>query len=164
MSVYGEARAWLRAVVLRRAAEREMHAEMAAHIEQAAERFARTPLVTVTIVFTLMLGVGVSAAGFSRLSAALLRPPAGIPVNSSLVTVRGIQKFFENPNSRLMSLAEVEAYAALPVFEMSSGWRSLDGIADVRNGGASISAVRATYVLPNYFSTLGVQPVAGSVL
>ncbi|MEP6834933.1 MAG: FtsX-like permease family protein [Gemmatimonas sp.] len=39
MSVYGEARAWLRAVMLRRRAEREMHEEMTAHIEQAAARF-----------------------------------------------------------------------------------------------------------------------------
>lgn len=39
MSAVGEVRAWLRAVVLRRRAEREMQEEMAAHIEQAAERY-----------------------------------------------------------------------------------------------------------------------------
>ncbi|HUQ84295.1 MAG TPA: ABC transporter permease, partial [Gemmatimonadaceae bacterium] len=39
MSAVGQARAWLRAVLLRSRAEREMHAEMAAHLEQATERF-----------------------------------------------------------------------------------------------------------------------------
>ncbi|MEP6834932.1 MAG: permease prefix domain 1-containing protein [Gemmatimonas sp.] len=39
MSTVGKIRAWLRAVMLRRRAEREMHEEMNAHIEQAAERF-----------------------------------------------------------------------------------------------------------------------------
>ena len=39
MSAYGRARAWLRAVVLRRAMERDMRDEMNAHIEQATERF-----------------------------------------------------------------------------------------------------------------------------
>lgn len=39
MSALGEMRAWLRSVLLRRRAEREMHEEMSAHIEQAAERY-----------------------------------------------------------------------------------------------------------------------------
>ena len=130
-------------------------------VRYAFRYFARTPLVTVTIVFTLMLGVGVSAAGFSLMNAVLFRPPAGIQANSSLVMVRGMQRVFGSPATRLMSLAEVEAYGALPIFEMLSGWRSFDGIADVGSGGA-IDAVSATYVLPNYFATLGIRPGAGS--
>jgi hypothetical protein len=39
MSAMGRTRAWLRAVVRRGRLEREMHAEMAAHIAQAADRF-----------------------------------------------------------------------------------------------------------------------------
>ena len=39
MSAVGKARAWLRAVALRGRMEREMHEEMAAHIDQAAARF-----------------------------------------------------------------------------------------------------------------------------
>lgn len=38
MSAFGGVRAWSRAVALRRRAEREMHNEMNAHIEQAPER------------------------------------------------------------------------------------------------------------------------------
>lgn len=39
MSAFGQARQWLRSVVFRRRTEREMHAEMLDHIEQAAARY-----------------------------------------------------------------------------------------------------------------------------
>ena len=215
MSVYGEARAWLRAVALRRKAERDMHDEMNAHIEQAAERFvargmserdalhaarrefgsvtaiqeqsrdsrggqwvdnfttdvryafryfARMPLITVTIVLTLTLGVGMSSAGFSLMNATLFRPAPGIPKNNSLVVVRGLQNLGSSRAEREMSLPEVQAYAAAPIFRISTAWRTFYGIADVLDGGSSVGQTRATYVLPNFFRTLGVPIVAGSDL
>lgn len=60
-------------------------------LRHAARHFARTPMMAATIILTLTLGIGASAAGFAILSGMLTRPPPGIPADAALVSWRAIR-------------------------------------------------------------------------
>lgn len=213
MSLFGQAKAWLRAVGRRSAVEREMQLEMESHIEQAAARFvargmserealyaarrefgtvsaiqesardsrggrfvhdmttdiryalryfARTPLTSVTIVFTLMLGIGVNAAVYSFAQGYLYNPPPGVPGNPALVLLQGTERYNGRPQTRSFSYAEMTNYSAQPVFSSVAGWSQSSVVLDVGDAADGVVSSTALYVTPNYFSTLGVRLVAGA--
>lgn len=217
MSVIGQARTWLRSVVLRRRIEREMHEEMAAHIEQAAQRyeargmntreaqeaarrefgnvaviqeqsrdsrgarwieqtasdlryavryFARTPLTTLTIVLTLTLGVGVNSAAYSLWQGVNSRPPRGVPDDSRLVAIRGKQSSVVNgsvsTSQRPLSARELTAYHNNDAFSDAAGWIAREVTLDSASESGSIQTALATFVTPNFFTTVGVPLAAGA--
>ncbi|MEO7362920.1 MAG: FtsX-like permease family protein [Gemmatimonadaceae bacterium] len=212
MSRFGQARTWLRAVLFRGNAEREMHAEMAAHIAQAAERFvargmserdalyaarrefgaasviqeqardtrggrwvneittdvkyamryfARTPLTSLTIVFTLLLGIGLNAAAYSFGQGYLYNPPPGIPNDASLLALRGTERYDGRLQKRSFSFPELQDYAAQPVFASVAGWATTSLVMDFGDGDEGITGAVGMYVTPNYFSTLNLRLAAG---
>ncbi|MEO7359411.1 MAG: ABC transporter permease, partial [Gemmatimonadaceae bacterium] len=213
MSLFGQTTAWLRAVLRRNAAERDMQLEMAAHLEQAAARFvaggmperdavhaarrefgaisviqeqardsrggrivneittdiryalryfARTPLTSLTIVFTLMLGIGVNAAAYSFAQGYLYNPPPGVTTNASLVLLQGTERESGRLQTRSFSYAELREYAAQPVFSAVAGWTSSRVVLDFGDGAESAVATSALYVTPNYFSALNLRLAAGA--
>ena len=212
MSLYGQTKAWMRAVLRRDVAEREMQMEMAAHIEQAAERFvaggmsepdalhaarrefgaiaviqeqardsrggrainellidiryalryfARTPLTSLTIIFTLMLGIGLNAAVYSFAQGYLFNPPPGVPSHPSLVKLQGLHRYHGRQEGRSFSFAELLDYAAQPSFSAVAGWMSSSVVLDLGDGEDGVVAAGVLYVTPNYFSTLRLPLTAG---
>ena len=212
MSLIGQAKAALRSVFRRGAAEREMQLEMAAHIEQAAERFlargmserdalyaarrefgavaviqehardsrggrwvnefmtdvkyalryfARTPLTSLTIVFTLLIGIGLNAAAYSFAQGYLYNPPPGLPDDPSLVELRGTEHYRTQVQKRSFSYPELLDYAAQPVFSSIAGWTPSGVVLDFGDGAEGVVGAAALYVTPNYFNALNLHLIAG---
>lgn len=213
MSFLGRIAKRFRAGAARSRLEREMHEEMAAHLERAAERFrdrgmsdadamlaarrefgnvgviqeqardartltwlesliadlrhavrqfARTPLMTGTIIVTLTLGLGISAAAFSILSGMLSRPAPGVPADPALVAVRGIDVVDVSRFSRGQSYPEVLDYARLPEFSDVAGWATTQVVAEFPGQDASVA--EAQFVTPNFFRVLGLHPIGPGFL
>ena len=79
MGVLGRGTNLLRGIVDRRRREREMKAgrwvdDLAGDVRYALRYFARTPLLTLTIVLTLMLGIGTNSALLAVLDGLTTRP------------------------------------------------------------------------------------------
>ena len=54
--------------------------------------FAQTPLTSLTIVFTLMPGIGLNAAAYSFARGYSYNPPPGVTNDASLVRLRGTER------------------------------------------------------------------------
>ncbi len=135
---------------------------VAADLRYALRHYARTPLTTATIVLTLTLGIGATASMFSIADGVFNRPPPGIPEDAALVLIRGIEVGKDRPHERLMSWPEVMEYAALSDrFTAVAGWVTENVIVDLEDGAAGVGSVRAQFVSPNIFSTLGVKLASG---
>ncbi|MEP6492313.1 MAG: ADOP family duplicated permease [bacterium] len=127
----------------------------------ALRSLRRTPVVSLTIILTLALGLGVNAAMFSLLDVILLRPPAGVPHPQDLRRVWAQARI--NDGVRFWPGFDYSGYAALA--------KSMDGQADVTFYGqpvrrklgkgenaptAAVSAAAAAY-----FTVLGVKAQFG---
>lgn len=203
MSFIGRLRNRVRAAAARSRLERDMQEEMAAHIQQAAERLrargmsdhdallaarrefgnvgvlqeqardargarwiesvlgdlrhairqsARTPLLAATIVVTLTLGIGVSAAGFGVLAGMLTRPAPGVPSDPSLVAIRGLQRSAQSYGSRELSYPELMELGRLDEFSEVAGWTMTTVAAEF--GGQELETAFAQFVTPNFFRVL----------
>jgi predicted permease len=127
-----------------------------ADLRHAVRQFARTPLMTGTIILTLTLGLGVSAAAFSVLSGMLSRPAPGVPADAALVAVRGIDVVDGSRFSRGQSYPEVLEYARIPEFSDAAGWASSQVV--VEFAGQDPAVAEAQFVTPTFFRVLGLQP------
>jgi len=132
----------------------------------AARQFVRTPLLTVTMIVVLSLGLSGSVALFTALHSVLTRPPAGVPSNEALVRIRGMQREFGTTVDRPgMPLAEVQAYAArTDVFDDVAIALEEDVIVDVGGASPDVFVGTAYYVTPNYLGVLGLRPALGADL
>lgn len=131
-----------------------------ADVAYALRYFMRTPLATITMVITLGLGIGFSSAVFSTIAGVYTRPASGVPDDPSLVKIRG--KTSESPFWRRMSLPEMRAFAErTETFAAIAGWTSASVVMDA---GAEVRApvtAGVQFTTPNFFTTLGIQPMAG---
>ena len=112
---------------------------------------ARRPAVTVTVLFTIALGIGANAAIFSVVRHVVLRP---LPFRDpSRLAAIWPGRAISNAELELMQ-REAKAFSAVAAF--SPGWGiAMTGAGDPRQlNGARVSA--------NYFETLGVRPILGS--
>ena len=91
-------------------------------LRHAVRYFARAPLMALTIVLTLMLGIGSSSAAFGIVSGIFTRPAPGVPDDESLVTIRGIQVKGGQPAGRSFSYPELIEYAQRTEFTDVAGW------------------------------------------
>ena len=129
-------------------------------IAYSARSLRRAPGLSITIVLTLALGIGVNATLFSLLDRVFLRVPPGIHRPEDLRRLYWIGKTVNN--------------ASVPIPEFSIPMA--DGVADAVRGMALTTVYRndtrrfaedneATTVVtgagPRYFSVLGVQPAFG---
>jgi hypothetical protein len=79
-------------------------------LRHAVRHFRRSPLMALTIILTLTLGIGISSAAFGIVSGIFTRPAPGVPDDKSLVTIRGIQVKGGQPSGRGVSFTEKIEY------------------------------------------------------
>src|SRR4029077_6369423 len=104
-----------------------------ADVRFAFRFFARKPLSSVTIVLALAFGIGGSAAQFSFVESAIMRPLPGVPRDVPLVLVRGTVREKEQPRPLPMRFS----YAALremtnlrTIFSAITGWTESNVVVD----------------------------------
>jgi len=127
----------------------------------------RSPGLTVAVVATLALGIGVNAASFAVLDLLYLRPPAGVPEPSGL---RRLWLSFPMTGNWVSSSGDAQFVSDGATFPLFSAMRSAApdtmSIA-LYTGGADASAGHAdthvTYATSNYFHVVGARPALGRV-
>ena len=149
----------------RRVAKRRNRAEILDALMQdlrySARSLRRAPAVSLTIILTLALGIGVNAAMFSLLDAIYFRPPAGVVDPESIRRVWVERRTPEGP--AFMAIFDYASYAAVA--------RALESRAEATiftmpkkqpiGRGENVPTVREGGIGPNFFSMLGVKPAIG---
>lgn len=130
---------------------------LSADVRLTARMLARSPLFAITIVVAIAVGVGGVATVFSALNAIVLRPLPGTSEGERLILIDR-----RTPDSSEGVSASYDFYKYL-----DANNQSLDGVAvwsrvdlTVSRGGPA-RTIAGTIVSGNYFSVLGVRPVAG---
>ena len=141
--------------------------ELGGDLRFALRHSARRPAATLTMFVVLAVGMSISTLLFSYVHSYATQPPPGIVLQDDLVRIRGSQNADEGGRgARGFSEEELQEYSKLNGhFSAVAGWAdamvTLDaGEGSERNG---VDA-RVTFATENYFSMLGVEPVAGSGL
>lgn len=138
-----------------------------ADVRSAGRQFARHPLVAMTMVVVLALGIGFSAAVFVFVSSLVSGVPAGVPRDPSVVRVRGIDRSGEAGRTigREFSYQEYQVYAQqADTFANVAAWTSVDVVLGGGGGAPSLQSGAASFVTADYFAVLGVHPVVGAGL
>lgn len=146
--------------VARRRNRAEMIAALVQDVRYAARSLRRSPILSLTIVLTLALGVGVNAAMFSLLDVIYLRPPAALANPDGLRRVWVERQFTDGP----------QFWPGFDYMVYQRIARSVEGRADallysagVAKLGVGENATRVQRVgtTANYFGLLGLTPQRG---
>ena len=139
----------------------EVFAGLTQDIAYAARSLRRTPVVTLTIILTLALGLGVNAAMFSLLDVIFLRQPAGVVQPDAVRRVWAERHFSNGP----------EYWPGFDYSQFEVIKQAVAGQADVtfyrwpeqRKLGPGESAPKAAVAraAASYFTLLGVKPQLG---
>jgi predicted permease len=126
-----------------------------------------SPLFTITVVLTLGLGMGATAAIFSLIYTVMLKP-LPVPDPGSLYRLgTGKTCCYSNDLQGEWGIFSYDFYQRLrrstPQFEQVAAFQAEPHILSVRYGShvGQAQALLGEYVSGNYFQTLGVQPFAG---
>jgi len=129
----------------------------------AARSLWRTPVVSLTIIVTLALGLGVNAAMFSLLDAILFRPPAGVAKPDGVRRVWQLMRF--RSGTQFWSGYAYPDYAAIE--------KALDGRADLAlyrtpdpypfGRSEEPPTIKLSSATASWFSLLGVRPSLGRI-
>jgi macrolide transport system ATP-binding/permease protein len=111
----------------------------------------------ISAVLLLALGIGLNAGIFTIINSVILRS-LPLPEPERLVIVAERQGKFQTPPSWPDQRDLREAYR---VFQSTAGFSS--GTNFIVRLGDGARSVKGSYVTPDYFATLGVQPIAGRV-
>ena len=129
----------------------------------AVRHFARTPIVSATMIVIFALGIGFSTALLLFVRSFVNGPVPGVPRQESLVRIRGIDR--TQPGraiGREFSYPEYREYAAQrTLFSDVAAWTSSDIVFDVGTREANPQSGAVTYVTGNYFQVLGLRPTLG---
>jgi predicted permease len=124
-------------------------------VRYAVRRLASAPAFTLVVVATLALGIGATAATFSIVDAAVLRP-LPFPDADTLVRLRGV-----TPQGEPFSLSEPE------YLDYARSMRSLSGIGAMKPITRTLTGVGdpirldGTAVSSTVFGVLGIRPALG---
>ena len=129
----------------------------------AARSLWKTPAVSITIIVTLALGLGVNAAMFSLLDAILFRPPAGVVDPDGVKRVWSLVKFRSGP--QYWSGYGYAEYAALDSTLSSRAELALIEGPDAFNlgRGEEPPKVQVSSATSSMFRVLGVRAVRGRI-
>jgi hypothetical protein len=130
-------------------------ASLIGDLRHAIRYFARAPLLAVTIILTLTVGIGASSAAVGILSGIFTRPAPGVPNDRSLVTIRGIAIDAGGASARAFAYPELVEYARRPEFTEVAGWWGSVVVTDI--GGQDAGTAHVQFVTPNFFRTLGLR-------
>ncbi|HYC52205.1 MAG TPA: ABC transporter permease, partial [Gemmatimonadaceae bacterium] len=136
--------------------------ELRGDLRFALRYFARNRATSAIVIAVLALGIGANTVIFSALQAEILRPAPAVPDDDRLVRLWSTQR--DKPTAswqeREFTGAELQALAARrDVFQSVAAVHAHDVIL-VGPDSAGPQAVRAQFVTPNFFGTLGVA-IAG---
>lgn len=148
-----------------RLARRRNRVEAFAGLQQdlvyAARSLRRNPAVSLTIIITLALGLGVNAAMFSLLDVIFLRPPTGVAEPGELRRLWAHREF--RNGAQFWSGYDYASYAAIQ--------KALAGKADVAvyegpgempiGRGETPPMAKVVSASASYFTILGVRPALG---
>jgi predicted permease len=159
-----EVRDGLRAID-RRVAKRRNRAEvfgaLLEDVRYAARSLRRTPAVSLTIIVTLALGIGVNAAMFSLLDVIYLRPPAGVSKAGDLRRVWVERRFRDGKQywpgfdyTSYLAMKEAAGNAADVMVYLRPSRQTI-GLGE-NAATASLSPAQ-----PSYFRVLGVKAARG---
>jgi predicted permease len=132
-------------------------------IVYSARSLWRTPAVSLTIILTLALGLGVNAGMFSLLDAILFRPPAGVAEPDGVRRLWQLVTFRSGP--QYWSGYSYRAYAAV---EETIGERADLAIYDSPEAyplgrDEEPPTIKVSGATASWFSILGVRPVLGRI-
>jgi putative ABC transport system permease protein len=134
-------------------------------IRYATRSVWRTPVVSLTIIVTLALGLGVNAAMFSLLDAILFRPPDGVSAPDDVRRLWALRTRTFRSGSQYWSGYDYSTFAA--VEQALAGRADLaiyEGPEDVPLGrGEEPPKVNVAAASASYFRVLGVRPVLGRI-
>ncbi|HYL78819.1 MAG TPA: ABC transporter permease [Bryobacteraceae bacterium] len=125
----------------------------------ALRMLRRSPLFSVIAILALGVGIGANTAIFSLMDAVLLRPMPGIARPSELVS---FERWQAGQLLGTMGYPDYQDYA-----QQLRGFSGVVAEASTRLSfaqGAHVERVAGALVSDNYFSVLGIQPVAGRLL
>ncbi|HEX7121800.1 MAG TPA: ADOP family duplicated permease [Gemmatimonadaceae bacterium] len=126
----------------------------------AARSLRRTPGVTITIILTLALGLGVNAAMFSLLDLIFLRPPVGVEAPDDVRRLWTEIRFRSGP--QYWPGYDYMQYEAVRDGLAGIGTTAIYRQEALRLGrGARAERVNAVYTSADYFRLLGVHPALG---
>jgi predicted permease len=159
-----DVRSDLRAIDVRLARRRtrgDLLEGIAQDLVYSVRSLGRTPAVSLTIILTLALGLGVNAAMFSLLDAIFLRPPAGVPNAAEVRRLWSYRVFRDGP--RFWSGFDYAAYAALGQALAGKADLAIYGIpTKVALGrGETPPMVNVASASASLFPLLGVRPARG---
>jgi putative ABC transport system permease protein len=133
--------------------------ELGQDLRFAARQLAKSPGFTLVAVLTLALGIGATTAIFSVVYGVLLRP---LPYPQPDRLVRPL---FIDPQGQLHG-----AFSAPNFLDYRAASRTLSGVSGVHGGTLNLSGnggeperLPAAWVSANYFTVLGLKPLAGRV-
>ena len=132
----------------------------------AFRQFARRPGMTLVMFIVLSAGISISVLLFSYVHSYAVQPPSGVALADDLVRIRGSQSAGADGRLyRRLSEAEFHEYQQLTDhFAAVAGWTDA-GVTVIAGGQGERSFEGAgSFVTPNYFRTLGVQPLLGAGL
>ena len=124
--------------------------------------FARNKATAAIVIAVLALGIGANTVIFSGLQAEITRPAPAVPDDDRLVRLWSTQR--DNPtarwNERDLTYAEFQALAERDdLFQSIAAWHAHDVVL-VGPDSTGPQGVRAQFVTPNYFATIGLA-IAG---
>ncbi|MBV9764820.1 MAG: ABC transporter permease [Acidobacteriaceae bacterium] len=123
----------------------------------ASRQLGKSPGFAISAVLLLALGIGLNAAIFTIINSVILRS-LPLPEPERLAIVEEQQGVFQTPPSWPDQLDLREANR---VFQSTGGFsRGSNFIVRLGDGARSVNG---SYVTPDYFATLGVQPIVGRV-
>jgi len=123
----------------------------------ALRQLAKNPGFAISAVLLLALGIGLNAAIFTIINSVILRS-LPLPEPERLTIVAERQGEFETPPSWP---DQRDLREANRVFQSTAGFSR--GSSFIIRLGDGARSVKGSYVTPDYFATLGVQPMAGRV-
>ena len=132
--------------------------ELRGDLRFALRYFARNKATSAIVVAVLALGIGANTVIFSALQAEITRPAPAVPDDDQLVRIWSTQR--DNPtaswNERDFTGRELRALAERrEIFTELAAWHAHDVVL-VGPDSAGPRGVRAIFVTPNYFSTIGI--------
>jgi putative ABC transport system permease protein len=119
---------------------------------------ARNPGFTCVAVATLALGIGASTAIFSVADGVLLKP---LPFPSANQLAMVWQKSATVPRLGVSGMDLDDYVARTHVFEALGGYTPTGNSIAILTGAGDPTEVSPSYITQNYFSLLGISPVAG---
>ena len=147
-----------------------MFASLLSDLRYALRQMRRGPVLTITVMLTLGLGIGATTAIFSLIHAVMLKSlPVADPNSLYRIGTGKHCCYGSNPQGD-WDIFSYNFYQRVrkstPQFDQIAAFQAEPGIVSVRYGShaAQAQALIGDYVSGNYFETLGIRPFAGRLL